>query len=196
MSAAYPRPFARYTLLAQLGEGGMGVVHRAIDPALGVEVALKTCRPELAEGEDLARFMREGRLLAQLRHPHLVSLLDVGVHEGTPYLVMELVRGRDLQHRLREGPFAPQEAVEVVRKPPSAAGALHAQGVVHRDVKPGKRVPLTPDGEPVLTDLGSVWVETHSLTRAAGDPGLPAPEQARATSGTLPRRRCLVRSCS
>ncbi|MCA8926075.1 MAG: protein kinase, partial [Planctomycetes bacterium] len=185
---AFPRKFGDYTLRGVLGRGGMSTVFRAHDPSLSREVALKVCTPGAASAEESQRLVREGRVLAQIRHPHLVTLLDAGEHHGAAYLVMELIQGETLEDRLRRaGPLPLEEAVDLVVKLAHALGALHARGIVHRDVKPAN-VLLTPEGEPLLTDLGLAQGDALSrLTETGvcvGTPAYLAPEQIRRSRTT------------
>ena len=163
----------------------MGVVYRARHLQLGHEVALKLildvedCEPELLE-----RFAQEGRTLAQLKHPHLVSLLDAGRDElGRPWLAMELVQGGDLASRLaQEGPLDAWEARELVASLAEALGCAHQRGILHRDVKPANVLIRVDDGAPLLTDFGLATRLDRSqrLTQTGevlGSPGYLAPEQ-------------------
>ena len=177
-----------YELLEELARGGMGAVYRARDPRSGQEVALKLLlRGRAAPPEQRRRFEREARALGRLRHPYVVGVLDAGEDAGLPWLAMELVPGEALSRRLqREGPLAPAQAVAIVRKLAQALEHAHAQGLLHRDIKP-HNVLLRPDGAPVLTDFGltrEVDPEAGgALTRTRGGqflgtPGYWAPEQA------------------
>jgi serine/threonine protein kinase len=125
----------RYRLGILLGRGGMADVYQATDTVLGREVALKVLRGSTASEADRARFLGEARILAQLSHPGLVTLLDAGVRSKEPYLVMELVRGSTLAER--EGPFDPSEVAAIGVQLAEAIAYAHDAGVVHRDVKPG-----------------------------------------------------------
>jgi eukaryotic-like serine/threonine-protein kinase len=133
-----PPRFGRYTLLRPIGRGGMGAVYEAEHVHLGKRVALKTLHaPALAEAESVARFLREGRAAARVRHPHVVDVTDVGVEDGVPYLVMELLDGEDLAAKLRrEAPLPVTEALDLLLPVMAAVDAMHAAGVVHRDLKP------------------------------------------------------------
>ena len=154
-----PASIGRYTITGELGRGAMGVVYRAMDPALERPIAIKViaARTNLVplSGEELeARFLREARVAARINHPGVVTVHDAGREGNSLYLVMELVEGESLSERLarRRFPSAP-EALEVVAQAADALGAAHALGVVHRDVKPGN-IMLTRGGRVKVADFG------------------------------------------
>src|ERR1700737_3568721 len=128
----------RYRLDAQIGRGGMSTVYRAFDIVLERPVAIKLMHSEIASDSDhLERFRREARAVAQLSHPHIVTVIDAGEGEGTPYIVFEHVEGETLKERIRRaGPLPISEAVAYAIEIPGARGAPHARHIVHRDVKP------------------------------------------------------------
>ena len=180
-----------YELLEELGRGAMGTVWRARQ-AGGREVALKLLLPARAASPAArARFGREARALTRLRHPHLVGVLDAGVLEGTPYLALELVEGESLQVRLdRAGPLPVAEAVGIARGLAEALAHAHAQGVLHRDLKPGNVLQRSGDGRALLSDFGLArdLLFPDGLTvsgQALGTPGYWAPEQARGEQAAL-----------
>ena len=180
---ALPGCVGRYELLGELGRGGMGVVYRAHDPALGRDVALKVLAADATAAEERARFAREAHAAGSLRHPHVVRVLDVGLDHDPPYLVMDLIEGESLKARVaRAGPLEPRAAATLVRKLVGALTAAHDRGLVHRDVKPGN-VLLDAAGEPYLTDFGLVRrADEQRLTRSGdvvGTPHYMSPEQAR-----------------
>jgi len=129
------RAFGRYVLLQELGRGGMGVVHRAFDPTLGREVALKQLHSVggATEGE---RFLHEARAAAKLNHHGIVPVYEVGDVDGVPYYTMELIQGRPLSDVLHAGLLSRREVASVVREVALAAHAAHEAGIVHRDLKP------------------------------------------------------------
>jgi serine/threonine protein kinase/WD40 repeat protein len=175
-----------YELLGELGRGGMGVVYKARHLGLNREVALKMVLSGAHAGAtDRARFRAEAETVAQLRHPNVVQVYDVGEANGLPYLSLEVCDG-SLSDRLDGTPWPAEKAAPLISTIARAAHAAHTAGVIHRDLKPGN-VLMTPDGTPKLTDFG--------LAKRVGDSGGPtatgavlgtpsymAPEQA---SGTI-----------
>ena len=146
----------RYRLVEQLGEGSMGIVYRAHDETLDRAVAIKFLPPErLAGGEASARFLREARAVARLSHPNVMTLYDVGHEDEWHYLVLEHIPGQDLHTIMveRGGPLPVREALHAVRGALEALAYAHAQGIVHRDVKP-ENIMVTPDGQVKVTDFG------------------------------------------
>jgi serine/threonine protein kinase len=158
---------AAYLLEARLGEGGMGVVFRAVRETDGEVVALKLLRPELAEDDVyVRRFEREGRAASGLVHPHLVSVLDTGSHGGRRYLVTSYVEGASLADVLEEGVLSGGSVVRLAAGVGSALDALHGIGLVHRDVKPSN-ILVDERGRSLLTDFG--------VARGDADTALTAP---------------------
>ena len=178
----------RYRLLERLGSGGMGTVWRAQDAVLDREVAVKEVSFPHGVSDDerevlRERTRREARAAARLDHPSAVTVYDVAEEDGTPYLVMELVDARTLAEVVRtDGPLSPRETAEVGLAVLGALETAHAEGIVHRDVKPGN-VLLRPDGRVVLTDFGiATFTGDASITSTGlllGSPSYIAPERAR-----------------
>ncbi|MFI6739339.1 serine/threonine-protein kinase [Nonomuraea sp. NPDC050451] len=179
----------RYRLLSQLGQGGMGTVWRAMDELLRQEVAIKEVRlpsdlDEASRAELAERTLREARAAATLRsHPSIVTVHDVVLDDGRPWIIMELVRGRSLDRVVRDdGPLPPQRVAEIGIQMLDALAAAHASGILHRDVKPAN-VLLTDDGRVLLTDFGIATIAGDSgLTQTGmltGSPGYIAPERLR-----------------
>ena len=143
-----------YTVEAEIGRGGMGVVYRATDTRLGRPVAIKALPEELAgDPERLARFEREARTLAALNHPNVAGIHGVEEHRGYRYLILEFVDGETLAERLDRGPLAVDEALEVCAQICQGVEAAHEAGIIHRDLKPAN-VKLTPDGKVKVLDFG------------------------------------------
>ncbi|WP_097869761.1 serine/threonine-protein kinase [Streptomyces sp. rh34] len=168
----------RYRLLARLGHGGMGTVWRAHDEVVDREVAVKEPRvPEhLGEREHSMvhqRMQREARAAARIDHPSVVTVHDVAVEDGKPWIVMELVRGPSLGDRLQEGTLDPREAARIGLAVLDALMAAHAIGILHRDVKPDN-VMLGTGDRVVLTDFGIAQVEgEQQLTETGAFVGSP-----------------------
>ena len=171
-----------YEILGELGRGGMAVVYRARQLALGREVALKVVLAgDHAAPELRARFRREAEAVARLRHPGVVQVYDVGEHNGLPYFSMELVEGGTLKDRLRAGSPDPRETAALVEAVARSVHTAHSAGVVHRDLKPAN-ILLGP--EPKIADFGLAldrdagengWTQTGDVL---GTPAYMAPEQA------------------
>ncbi|WP_189241928.1 serine/threonine-protein kinase [Planobispora rosea] len=168
-----------YRLLRRLGEGGMGVVHLAVDPQ-GRQVAVKVLRAEVA-GDDVARrrLSREVETMRRVRSEHIAEVLDADVTGHRPYIVTRYVPGRPLDEVVKQdGPLDLPALLKVARGVAAALASVHSVGVIHRDLKPGNVLIL--DGEPVLIDFGIAQaVDATRLTQTGmfiGTPGYLAPE--------------------
>jgi eukaryotic-like serine/threonine-protein kinase len=157
----------RYRLDAQIGSGGMSTVYRAFDANLERRVAIKLLHREIAADSDqLERFRREARAVAQLSHPHIVGVIDAGEDEGRPYIVFEYVEGQTLKERIRQlGRLPVDESVAYAIEIARALGCAHAHDIVHRDVKP-QNVLIDDEGSAKVTDFG--------IARSLRDDGLTA----------------------
>jgi eukaryotic-like serine/threonine-protein kinase len=143
-----------YEVRGPIGSGGMGEVYRARDPRLGRDVAIKVLATTAAAGPDqLRRFEDEARAAATLNHPNILSVLDVGSHDGSPYVVFELLAGETLADRLRSGPVPPRKGVEYAVQVCEGLAAAHARGIVHRDLKPSNLF-VSRDGHVKILDFG------------------------------------------
>lgn len=144
----------RYEIVSLVGSGGMGEVYRARDPRLGREVAVKVL-PEAVTSDagQLRRFEQEARAAGVLNHPNVLVVLDVGTHEGRPYIVSELLEGETLGARLRRGSLTPAKAIEYGVQLARGLAAAHEKGIVHRDLKP-ENVLLTGDARVKILDFG------------------------------------------
>lgn len=190
--------FDRYVIDDVLGEGGMGTVYRALDTRLSRRVALKVVRMgDAASADARARLMREARAAASLTHPNVVGVYDVGEHDGTPFIAMELVRGRSLRTYVGDASVPLAKRIEWLVDVARALDAAHRAGLVHRDVKPDN-VLLGAHGEATVLDWGIAKIAGHDdapglaahlgladdthLTQqgaAMGTPAYMSPEQAR-----------------
>ena len=131
------RAISHYRVLSSLGSGGMGVVYLAEDERLGRQVALKFLPPESAASHQaLERFRVEARAASSLSHPGICAIFDIGDDEGTPYIVMEALRGESLRDRINRGPLKVQDLLDIAIQLADALDAAHAQGIIHRDIKP------------------------------------------------------------
>ncbi|MHA4779117.1 serine/threonine-protein kinase [Streptomyces sp. MSC1_001] len=171
----------RYRLDDLLGRGGAADVYEALDLRLRRPVAVKVFRPE-GEAQAEQRFTDEGRLLARLQHPRLVTLYDSGQEDGRPYLVMQLIKGTTLSRRIARAPMTPADVSRTGSALASALAHVHEAGVVHRDVKPSN-ILLDETGAPHLTDFGiSRLLDTTTQTATGvlvGTASYMAPEQVR-----------------
>ena len=162
-------------LVREIGRGGFGVVWEARDRASGRSVAFKAVLDGAGQGQE--RLLREAEVAARLSHPNVVTLLDVGRSEHGPYLVLELLRGGTLAERLARGPLPAREALRVGGEMAKGLAHAHAQGIAHRDVKPGN-VFLCEDGQVKLLDLGMARAFGRRTVHG-GTPSYMAPEQWR-----------------
>jgi Tol biopolymer transport system component len=143
-----------YRIVDKLGEGGMGVVWRAVDTTLDREVAIKVLPEGLAaDPERLARFEREAKLLAAVNHPNIAEIYGLHAVGETRFIAMELVAGEDLAQRLSRGALPQHEVLEIAKQVARALEVAHEQGVIHRDLKPAN-VQMTPDGRIKVLDFG------------------------------------------
>jgi serine/threonine-protein kinase len=199
LSVGIPRllqNWERYEVLEALGAGGMGAVYKARDPRLKRAVALKIVHPRLGQGPGttgdvfVRRFVREARLQASLDHPHICKVYEIGElpsspeQPGYPYIAMQLIIGKPLQHAQLE--MSLLEKVRVIQQVAEALHAAHRQGLIHRDVKPSNiMVERTEEGgfHPYVMDFGLAQESAgpdHSRTGVIeGTPRYMAPEQAR-----------------
>ena len=174
----------RYEILSLLGVGGMGIVYQARDRTLGIDVALKLLRPEVANDQEfLERFRKELLVARRVTHRNVVRIHDIGEDNGRYYMTMDLVKGRSLQELLKEkGTLELAEAADIVHQIAEALAEAHRQGVVHRDLKPAN-ILLDTDGRAVMTDFGIARsLQTPGFTQTGtvlGTPHYLSPEQAR-----------------
>ena len=181
-----------YEIVGPVGAGGMGEVYHARDTRLGRDVAVKVLPGGVSHTpERLHRFEQEARLAGSLNHPNVLTLFDVGAHDGAPYLVTELLEGRSLREVLAAGPLPPRKATEYAQQAARGLAAAHERGVVHRDLKPAN-VFVTKDGRLKILDFGlakltqadpatagSQFSTDTAEGKVVGTIGYMAPEQVR-----------------
>jgi WD40 repeat protein len=188
--ASRPRRFGDYELLEEIGRGGMGIVYRARQCSLNRIVAVKMIPfGALASEESIRRFRTEAEAAAQLRHPHIVAIHEIGVHEGQHFFSMDFVGGTTLADGLRDGPWASLRAAACLHTVAEAVHHAHQKGILHRDLKPAN-ILLDERGEPHVADFGLarnlVGDSTLTVTgQVLGSPHYMPPEQAAPAGGKL-----------
>ena len=154
MALEVGRRLGAYEITGAIGAGGMGEVYRAKDTKLDRDVAIKTLPDDFAhDPERLARFKREAQVLASLNHPNIAAIHGLEEEDSQPFLVLELVEGEDLAERLKRGPIAVDEVLEIAKQIAEALEEAHEKGIIHRDLKPAN-VKLTPEGVVKVLDFG------------------------------------------
>ncbi|MBN1487289.1 MAG: serine/threonine protein kinase [Anaerolineae bacterium] len=173
----------KYLIQKELGRGGMAVVYLAYDPTLERTVAVKVLAPHLIWQQDfIDRFLREARSAAQLRHPNIVTIFDVGQESGWHYFVMEYLEGTELTKYIRErGALSSGEIIAILRPLAEALDYAHRQGLIHRDIKPGN-IMIDSEGQAKLTDFGIARASSDTRLTSTGTimgtPEYMSPEQA------------------
>jgi len=174
----------RYEILVELGAGGMGVVYRARDSRLGREVAVKVLAGNLLRSvEAVQRFELEARAASALDHPNVLTIYDVGTHEGAPYLVSELLSGATLRDDLRER-LPPDQALDYAVQIAAGLAAAHGKGIVHRDLKP-ENLFVTAEGRVKIIDFGVAKLLENPRVLPPRHGGSPDPAPLRTLSGTV-----------
>jgi serine/threonine-protein kinase len=179
-----PTAIGKYQIEGVLGQGGMGIVYRAFDPAIRRPVAIKTVSKSALDPADLqyalTRFRHEAQAVGRLTHPRITAIYDYGEDEDIAYIVMELVNGQSLFHHMQnQARFGLKEIGELIRQLLDGLGYAHSLGVVHRDIKPSN-ILINDDGRLKLTDFGIARIESSTLTQVGeimGSPGYMSPEQ-------------------
>jgi serine/threonine-protein kinase len=183
----------RYRIESKIGAGGMASVYRASNDVLGRKVAIKFLAPDLAQDPtQRQRFLREARATNRIRHEHIVDITDYGDEGKLVYLVMELLEGEPLNHRIARGPIPPREAIELLMQVARALARAHELEVIHRDLKPENIFLALRDGHThiKLLDFGLAHVRNETRLTAAGavfgTPEYLSPEQARGAPNVGP----------
>ncbi|MEZ0228077.1 MAG: protein kinase, partial [Planctomycetota bacterium] len=186
------KSFGPYEILSELGRGGMGVVYKARHPQLDQTIALKVLLAgDMASKTQVRRFQREAELAGKLKHPNIVAVHDAGTLDDRHYFTMDFIEGVPLNDRVKARDLSLRHAVEIARDLARALQHAHANGVIHRDVKPANII-LDAEGRPHLTDFGLAREadaeESARLTRegaAVGTPFYMSPEQCRGNSSKI-----------
>jgi eukaryotic-like serine/threonine-protein kinase len=161
-----------YEILALLGAGGMGEVYRARDTRLGRDIALKIIPESFAcEGDRLHRFEQEARAVAALNDPNILAVFDIGQHNGSPFLVSELLEGESLRAVLDRGALPQRKTIEYGVQVAQGLAAAHDKGIVHRDLKP-ENVFVTKDGRVKILDFGLAKLAQKASAAAAESDGI------------------------
>ncbi|HMI87415.1 MAG TPA: serine/threonine-protein kinase [Polyangiaceae bacterium] len=199
-----------YRVVAKIGEGGMGTVYLAEHPLLGRKAAIKMLRPEYSNDQDaVARFFREARATATLRHPALVDIYDCGVHpSGNAYIVMDYLEGESLEERVTRTTLSLRESLDIGRQIAKGLAVAHGAGIVHRDLKPGNvfliRDPVNREKELVkILDFGIAKLTNHAAPPGQttgtnvvmGTPLYMAPEQCAGAGGVDHRADIYALGC-
>src|SRR5687767_6131888 len=189
---------SHYRIVSRIGAGGMGEVYRAYDSRLDREVAVKMIPPDLARDEDrLRRFEQEAKATSALNHPNILTVYDIGEHDGSPFIVAELLDGEELRGRLDEGPIPLRKTIDYAQQIVSGLSAAHERGIAHRDLKP-ENLFITRDDRIKILDFGLAKLRERTpdmhgsedaTKKALTDPGVVmgtvgymSPEQVRGQS--------------
>src|SRR5499427_4309662 len=162
-----------YRVLSKLGAGGMGEVWRARDTRLNREVAIKVLPASFANDADrLRRFKQEALATSALNHPNILTVYDIGDHEGAPFIVAELLEGEELREQLNGGPLPVRSAIDYAQQIASGLASAHAKGIFHRDLKP-ENLFLTTDGRVKILDFGLARMDAVANAQEETGPYVP-----------------------
>src|SRR6266446_2423807 len=154
MTLAAGTKLGRYEIRSKIGAGGMGEVYRARDEKLNRDVAIKVLPTALSQDEDrLRRFEQEAQAAGALNHPNILAVYDVGTHDGSPYIVSELLAGDELREQLNDGSLPQGKALDYAQQIAQGLAAAHERGITHRDLKP-ENLFVTTDGRVKILDFG------------------------------------------
>ncbi|MFQ5583656.1 MAG: serine/threonine-protein kinase [Calditrichia bacterium] len=143
-----------YKIIEQIGQGGMGVVYKALDTKLNRTVAIKVLPPHLLVSEDdRSRFNREARAAAALNHPNIATVYEINEHEDVPFIVMEFIKGKTLNENLQEKPFHLKEVLSIAIQIAEGLSAAHEKQIIHRDIKSGN-ILFSDEGQVKILDFG------------------------------------------
>jgi Tol biopolymer transport system component len=160
---------SHYRIISKLGAGGMGEVYRARDARLDRDVAIKVLPASFANDEDrLLRFEQEARATSALNHPNILTIYDIGSHQGSPFIVAELLEGEELRRQVNEGGLAQRKAVDYAQQIVSGLAAAHEKGITHRDLKP-ENLFVTTDGRVKILDFGLAKLRPQRIGPAGSD---------------------------
>jgi len=169
--------FGSYTILEQIGKGGMSTVYRAIQTSIGRSVAVKVLLGSLVEQDKsfMERFNREVQVAANLQHPHILPVYDYGIYESKPYIVMAYLQGGTLSDRIQQGPMSLSEVLAITSQIADALDFAHNQGIIHRDIKPSN-VMLDKQGNGYLADFGLAKISSEAGSNLTGSNMLGTPD--------------------
>ena len=179
-----PEKIGRYEIKAELGRGGMATVYHGYDPRFEREVAVKVLPSELLHSDPQfkLRFEREAKIIAQLEHPSIVPVYDVGDEGGQPYFVMRYMNGGSLSERIKQKVMSVDEAARILGQIAPGMDEAHSKGIVHRDLKPSN-ILFDGKGVPYISDFGIAKISRAQVSNVTGSgiigtPAYMAPEQA------------------
>src|SRR5437016_2059391 len=169
MALATGTKLGRYEIRSKIGEGGMGEVYRAYDSTMHREVAIKVLPAALStDKERLARFEQEAQTAGALNHPNILVIYHIDTHDGSPYIVTELLEGETLRERMGGASLPQRRAIDYARQIARGLAAAHGKGIVHRDLKPDN-IFITKDGQVKILDVGIAKLTQADATRSQTD---------------------------